>query len=143
MEAEMEQMINSGPKEVKTVTPEIAQEMFEKFKESLRAQNRNAYHAQFSSMYVEAYPPDEIRIIAPTEFVQGYALEERNNMIEFVRRETGIAVIRITTEIRIDTSIQQQEQKRILSKPEMYETMAQKNPYLDQLKNNLNLQIEY
>lgn len=143
MEAEMEQMINSGPKEVKVVTPEIAQEMFEKFKESLRAQNRNAYHAQFSSMYVEAYPPDEIRIIAPTEFVQGYALEERNNMIEFVRRETGIAVIRITTEIRVNADIQQQEQKIVLSKQEMYEAMAQKNPYLDQLKNDLNLQIEY
>lgn len=143
MEAEMEQMINSGPKEVKVVTPEIAHEMFEKFKDSLKAQNRNAYHAQFSSMYVEAYPPDEIRIIAPTEFVQGYALEERNNMIEFVRRETGIPVIRITIEVRVDADIQQQEKKVVLSKQEMYEAMAQKNPYLDQLKNNLNLQIEY
>jgi DNA polymerase-3 subunit gamma/tau len=143
MEAEMEQLANSGPKEVKILTPEIAFDVFEKFKASLKAQNRNAYHAQFSTMLVEAYPPDEVRIIAPTEFVEGYALEERNKMIDFFRQDTGILALRITTAVRVVESLLDQEQKVVLSKQEMYEAMAQKNPYLDQLKNNLNLQIEY
>ncbi len=143
IEAELEQLANNGPKEVKILTTEIALDAFEKFKDSLKEQNRNAYHAQFSTMFVEALPPDEVRVVAGSEFVEGYVLEERNKMIDFFRKLTGIAALRITTEVRIDTSIQKDEQKVVLSKQEMYEAMAQKNPYLDQLKNNLNLQIEY
>lgn len=143
MEAELEKLANSGPAEVKVLTTEIALDAFEKFKDSLKEQNRSAYYAQFSTMFVEALPPDEVRVVAGSEFVEGYVLEERNKMIDFFRKLTGITALRITTEVRIDTSIMNNEQKVVLSKQEMYEAMAQKNPYLDQLKNNLNLQIEY
>ena len=139
----MAQMANNAPAECKELTPECATEVFEKYKAELKAQNKSASHAQFGTMYVEAFPPDEVRIIAPSEFVESYAKEDRNKLIDFFRKDTGIVALRITTEVRENKSVLAQEQKIVLSKPEIYEAMAKKNPYLEQLKNGLNLQIEY
>jgi DNA polymerase-3 subunit gamma/tau len=143
MDAEIAELVNSGPQEAKVLTPEMATEVFHKYRESLRAMNRSALYAQFISMAAEVLPPDEVRIVAPTDFAESYAKEERNKMIDFFRKETGILALRITTEIRLDESILKNEQKVILSKQEIYEEMAKKNPILDELKNGLNLQIEY
>ena len=125
------------------LTLQIATEVFDKYRALLKEQNRSVYHAQFSSLSVEVLPPDEVRIVAPSDLADTYAREERNKLIDFFRAQTGITQLRITTEVREDKSVTDNERKVVLSKQEMYDAMAQKNPYLDQLKNNLNLQIEY
>ena len=143
LDAEMQSLANAKAAEAKELTNEFATEVFGKYKDLLKEQNKSVYHAQFNAMIVEALPPDEVRIVAPTDLAETYAKEERNKLIEFFRKETGIAALRITTEVREDKSFAQKEQTVVLSKQEMYEAMAQKNPNLDQLKNSLNLQIEY
>ena len=143
LDAEMQSLANAKAAEAKELTNEFATEVFGKYKDLLKEQNKSVYHAQFNAMIVEALPPDEVRIVAPTDLAETYAKEERNKLIEFFRKETGIAALRITTEVREDKSFAQKEQTVVLSKQEMYEAMAKKNPNLDQLKNSLNLQIEY
>jgi len=52
-------------------------------------------------------------------------------------------MVRITTEVREDKNVTAPEQQRVLSKSEIYDVMAQKNPALAKLKDGLNLQIDY
>ena len=124
------------------LTQETATQVFEKYKDSLREQNRSVYHAQFGAMSVEAMPPDEVRFITPNDLTDAYVKELRNVLIEFFRLHTGIAALRITSEVRIDTT-NQKPQEKVLSKPEIYEAMAAKNPNLARLKDGLGMQIDY
>ncbi len=128
--------------EKKTVSDEIAKQLFEKYKKHLQDTNKTVIYAQFSMMRVEALPPDEVRIISPSEFTDAYALEQRTALIDFYRAETKM-VIRITTEIQEDEAIKNAQITKVLSKSEMYEVMAGKNPNLAKLRDGLGMQIEY
>lgn len=122
--------------------PQQAQDAFDRFKDIIRDERQSMLHVQLSMLKAEVLPPDEIRFICPTDMAEEYAKNQRNRMIEFFREQTGM-MVRITTELRIDPALQSQAQSKVLSKPEMYAAMAQKNPNLALLKDGLNLQIEY
>lgn len=127
--------------EITELTPERVADLFARYRQEAQAQERSVLHAQLSMMSIELHPPDEVRIISPTEMTNEYALNNRNDMIDFFSRHTG-RMVRVTTEVRQDAT-GQSEQKKVLSKPELYEVLAHKNPYLAALKDSLNLQIEY
>lgn len=126
----------------KELLPEQVQEVFDRYKQMIHAEKQSMVHVQLSMTRAEVIPPDEVRFICPTDMSEEYAKNERNRMIEFFRAQTGV-MVRITTELRIDPELQAREQVRVLSKPEMFAAMAQKNPNLALLKEGLNLQIEY
>lgn len=129
--------------EKKELTQDIVEQSFNKYREQLRAENKSVYYAQFSSMTVEAAPPDEVRIVVPTDLTATYAREHRNILIDFFREQTGMPAIRVTVEIRENEEIEAQQQVKVLSRPEIYEVMVRKNPNLGRLKDGLNLQIDY
>jgi len=126
----------------KELSQDIVSEVFEKYKQKLQSENKSANHAQFSTMKVEMLPNDEIRIVASNDFTEAYAKNERNNLIDFFRGHTGV-MVRITTEVRKSEADNMPQQEKILSKTEVYEAMARKNPNLGKLKDALNLQIDY
>lgn len=132
---------NTATAEVKELTLEWATELYNQYKQKAREESKSVLFAQLSMMQLEVHPPEEVRIIAPSEITEMYALDQRNDLIDFYRAHTGLRV-RVTTEIREDLTVVQ-EQKAILSKPEIYEAMVRKNPNLGKLKDALNLQIEY
>ncbi|MGN6567226.1 MAG: DNA polymerase III subunit gamma/tau, partial [Flavipsychrobacter sp.] len=116
--------------EKKELTQDIVEQSFNKYREQLRAENKSVYYAQFSSMTVEATPPDEVRIVVPTDLTATYAREHRNILIDFFREQTGMPAIRVTVEIRENEEIEAQQQVKVLSRPEIYEVMVLKNPNL-------------
>lgn len=126
--------------EKKELTDEVIQKVYEQYKQMLQAENKSVYHAQFSAMKVEMAAPDEVKIVAPNGLTEEYAKEQRNLLIDYFRKETGI-MVRVTTEVREDKTAQ--DQPVVLSKTEVFEMMAQKNPDLLRLKEALNLQIDY
>jgi DNA polymerase-3 subunit gamma/tau len=126
--------------EKKILTLEMVHEVFSNYVAKLRQENQSVYHAQFSSMQVEMIPPEEVRFIVCDDLVDAYAKEKRDELINYFRQHTGV-MVRITTEIRRNEQAPQQQ--KVLSKSEIYDEMAQKNPYLAQLKDGLNLQLEY
>jgi len=142
---DIDEAINSQPQqhqsEVKELTPGLAEALFDEYKKVVREQNKGVLYVQLNMMRAEALPPDEIRIVSPTEMINEYALDNRNDLIDFFSRHVG-ARIRVTTEVRADAAAVP-EQKPVLSKSEIYEAMVQKNPYLGALKDGLNLQIDY
>jgi hypothetical protein len=127
--------------EKKELSDEIVQKVYEQYKQRLQSENKSVYHAQFSAMKVEMAAPDEVKIVAPNGLTEEYAKEQRNLLIDYFRKETGI-MVRVTTEVREDKTAQQ-DQPVVLSKTEVFEVMAQKNPDLLRLKEALNLQIDY
>ena len=129
-------------KEQKILSKETADQLFEKYKQQLQAANKNVIYAQFTMMRVDVLPPDELRIISPSELTDTYAKEQRTSLIDFYRAETKM-IVRITTEIQEDESVKAEQNKTVLSKSEMYEAMAQKNPQLTRLKEGLGMSIEY
>ena len=129
-------------KEVKALTQESVQQIYDAYKQKIKDENKSMLHAQLCMMQVEAFPPDEVRVITPTDFTNTYAMDQRNALIEFYRSHTGI-MVRVTTEVREDQEISRQQQSTVLSKPEMLEAMIEKNPELGNLRDAMGLQIEY
>ncbi len=116
--------------------------LFELYKQKLAAANKNVIHAQFSLMQLEVIPPDEIRIISPSELTDTYARDQKSQMIDFFSAETNSRV-RITTEIREDESVKAAQNTVVLSRSETFDAMVQKNPALAKLKDSLGMTIEY
>ncbi len=128
--------------EKKELSSELAEQLFEQYKQKLQAASKNVIYAQFTMMRLIVLPPDEVRIISPSELTNTYAKEQRNDLIDFYRAETKM-IVRITTEIQEDEEVKAAQNITVLSKSEMYEAMAQKNPSLAKLKDGLGMQVEY
>ena len=126
----------------KALTIEEVNRIFEQYKQKLQKGGESINHAQFCMMRVELLPPDEVKVIAPSEFTENYAKAERNALIEYYRAETN-RMIRITTTYIVDETVKNTPQITVYSKTEIFDAMAQKNPNLAKLKDVLNLQLEY
>lgn len=128
--------------EQKVLTSDMVNEVFATYKEKAQKGNKSMLYAQLLMMTPEVKPPDEICFVVPTDLTNTYALNQRDELLEFFTNKTGMQ-IRITTELRVDENIEQNQQEVVLSTPEILDAMIEKNPNLGKLKDNLNLQIEY
>lgn len=120
---------------------EAALAVFEAFKDQLKAADKTMLYAQFNLVKFEVHPPDEIRIITPSELTDTYIKELRNQIIDFYYT-TARMKVRLTTVI-VEEKVTEDEGTRVLSKSEMFEAMAAVNPNLAKLRAGLGLQIEY
>ena len=142
---EIDDVVNNAVQqtvEAKELTQGIVAQLFEEFKQAVLDNNKMMLHAQLLLMTPEFHPPNEVRIINPTDLTETYALDERNNLIEYYREKTGV-MVRVTTEVQLDESIQANQQEKVLSKQEVFDQMVKKNPALGKLKDALGLQIDY
>jgi DNA polymerase III subunit gamma/tau len=128
--------------EKKSLSKQMAEELFDLYKKQLQQAGKSVLYSQFCMMRVEVLPPDEVRLISPSELTDTYAKDQRTALIDFYRAETKI-VVRITTEVQEDETVKASQNSVVLSKSEIYEVMAGKNPNLAKLKDGLGMQIEY
>lgn len=116
-------------------------DIYDAYRKKLHEEGRHVLYAQMAMIKSEFIEPDEVKLISPSKIVDSYAQNNRNDILDFFRHRTSVRV-RITTEVQEDTTITD-NQPRALSKQDIYELMASKNPYLEKLKQDLNLQMEY
>ncbi len=128
--------------EKKVLTQEAAEQLFEDYKLTLQAAMKNVIHAQFNLMKLEVFPPDEVKVISPSELTDTYAREQRTQLIDFYRDKAKM-IVRITTEIREDEAVKASQNTMVLSKSEIYDAMTVKNPNLGRLKEALGMNLEY
>lgn len=133
---------NDALPEKKTITQEEIELVFEKYKKVLQQQNKGFVHAQFLMVKPELVGHDEVKMIASAPFAEETIKEQRNLLIEFYTKHF-YQHIRITTELRIDPNSSLNNLPRTLSRQEIFEQMAMKNPELLQLKDVLNLQLDF
>lgn len=124
------------------ISTENALEIFEQYKQELKAADKSVLYTQFCMVRLEVYPPDEVRIISGSHMTDTYVREQRNSMIDFYLKHSRMTV-RITTDVQIDTSQEDDQSTKVLSKSEMYDAMVALNPNLARLKEGVGLQIEY
>ena len=140
---DMDDMLDKIETRTTPLTLDECNELFEEYKKYLLSESKGTVHAQFMQMKLEFYPPDEIKIVSPVQLADMYAKESRSALLDYYRDKTKI-LVRITTELREDDTAKAEQRKNtVLSKQEMYEAMAMKNPYVARLKESLNMQIEY
>ncbi len=140
---DMDDMLDKIETRTTPLTQEECDQLFEEYKQYLLSESKGTVHAQFMQMKLEFYPPDEIKIVSPVQLADMYAKESRSALLDFYREKTRI-LVRITTELREDDAAKAEQRKNtVLSKQEMYEAMAMKNPFVARLKESLNMQIEY
>ena len=142
IDADVSKAVANQANEKKELHPDVAKQLFEDYKLKLQAADKTVIYSQFSLMRIEYYPPDEVRIISPSDLTDTYAREQRTPLLDFYEAATKMTV-RITTEIQEDEEIKNSQINVVLSKSEMYEAMAIKNPSLAALKEGLGMQIEY
>ena len=142
LEAAMNNADLNKVQEYKELTGEMAVELFDRYTKNLLAGGKASVYAQLMQMKIEVLPPDEVHIVSPSQITDMYAKEMRTSILDYYRAETGM-LIRITTEIKEDQEIMKKQGSQVLSKSEMFEAMAMKNPFLGQLKDGLGMQIEY
>ena len=142
LDSEVAKAAANQNQEKKVLTREAAEQLFEAYKAKLQSENKSVLHSQFCMMRLEVYPPDEVRLISPSGFTDGYAKDQKTPLIDYYTAETGM-VVRITTEIQEDEAIKAAQSITVLSKSEMFEAMANKNPHLAALKDGLGMTIEY
>jgi DNA polymerase-3 subunit gamma/tau len=142
IDSEVAKATANQTQEQKTISPERAEEIFEAFKKKLHSENKGVLHAQFSMMRIEVFPPDEVKLISPSELTDTYAKDQRTLLNDFYRAETDM-IVRITTAIVEDEAAKATQTNAVLSKSEIYEAMARKNPNVAALKDRLGMQIEY
>jgi hypothetical protein len=142
LDAALADIDNVAEQEKAELTDEMVARIWEEHREMVRGQNKSMLYAQLLQMKLEVFPPDEIRIICPTDLTNTYAMDYRNTLIDYFRKASGV-MIRITTKIVEDSAIAAQQQTTVLSKQEIFDAMVQKNPHLGSLKDALNLQVEY
>ncbi|MCB0698886.1 MAG: hypothetical protein KDC11_03525, partial [Chitinophagaceae bacterium] len=128
--------------EQKELTQEVVSVTYESYKKTVLEANKMMLYAQLDIMTAEYHAPDEVRIISPTDLTDTYAKDNRNDILDYFREQTG-CMVRVTTEVRIDETIEAEQKERILSKPEIFEEMIKKNPKLAALRDALGLQIDY
>lgn len=125
--------------DIKELTIEKMQEIFDEFKEKLRTENKSVLYAAFEAIKIEVPEEGTLLLISPNSITDSYAQSERSTLQDFIKAGTGL-LIRIQ-----NTFVETEEvpQERALSKNELFEQMAHKNNALLQLKEVLKLHIEY
>jgi hypothetical protein len=134
--------VEAQPKKAVTdLCQEDAERMFATYRDRVQSEGKSVIYGQLIQMKVECAAADEIRLVSHSEITDSYAQSLRNDLIESFSAEAGRPV-RVTSEFREDPNAAQ-DIPVVLSKQEMYEAMARKNPMIAQLKDGLNLQIDY
>jgi DNA polymerase-3 subunit gamma/tau len=132
---------STQPKVLKDLCQEDAERMFGAYRDKMQAEGKSVIYGQLIQMKVECAAADEVRLVSHSEITDSYAQSLRNDLIEAFSAEAGRSV-RVTTEFREDPNAVN-DVPVVLSKQEMYDAMAQKNPQIAKLKEGLTLQIDY
>ncbi len=125
----------------KALTFDEATVIFKDYMQRISNENKQSIYAQLLSMKLEVEESDLVCIVSPSELTDSYAREHRSALLDLYRERMGYP-IRITTKIVENKDDSEADKVRVLSKSEIYEVMARKNPMIAKLREVMNLQVE-
>lgn len=109
------------------------------YKESLREAKQTILYSTYDALRMEMPEPGTLHLVSPNGLNDSNIQAEKSTLQELIRKETGLT-------IRITNAFEQSDEEpkeTALSKTDIFEEMAGKNPILLQLKDALRLSIEY
>lgn len=125
------------------MTQELAEQLFEDFKNELRpfAQELPAV-AQLEMVHIKCFSGEELQLICNSEINNSYGQNKSSDFREFCYKKIGIKNLKITTFFD-ETAVPKEPQIKTLNKMEIFDLMAEENENLLKFKNELHLNIEY
>ncbi len=126
---------------VKDLCADMVDDVFGRYVQTLRDEGASTLYAQFGTMQAECAGADEVHIVAPNAFAESFVAQQRDRLVELFSAATG-GRVRLTTEVRVDADAAA-AQPMVLSKQELFDAMARKNPQLVELKDGMGLQIDF
>jgi hypothetical protein len=124
--------------EISTITLEKLQAIIDQFKQQLKAENKSILYNTFNDATFESTTPGSLHITSTNSLSNSNIAEEKDKLQELILKETG-HLFRITNSF-VESNDEPLE--KALSKTEIFEQMAIKNPTLLALKDALRLGIE-
>lgn len=108
-------------------------------KESLRELKQTILYSTYDALRMEMPEPGTLHLVSPNQLNDSNIQAEKSTLQELIRKETGLT-IRITNAFELT---EEEPKETTMSKTDIFEEMATKNPTLLQLKDALRLSIEY
>jgi DNA polymerase-3 subunit gamma/tau len=125
----------------KTLNQEVIEQLFAQFINSMRKQEQLSIATNLAQMKIMYEAPDFINLRCVSSINYHFAINQKDDLLEFFVKETGHRALRLTA--AIDDSIKPVEpEKKYKTKSELYQEMVAQNPLLKTLKDGLNLQLE-
>lgn len=126
----------------KELNQQMGDEHYEAFKQRTLAENKMMVYAQLKMIAVEVHPENEVRLVCGEVLTETYARNQQNEILDYFREQTGINV-RVTTEVRIDPNKVEETNNKVLSRPEIFDEMARRNPALLEMRDRLGMQLDF
>ena len=130
-----------GVAQKKTLSQELAEQLFKDFKTELRETNL-ILAEQMAMASVHFAAEDELHLLSSSEINLAYTKNAAKPFRMYVRKHTGQNTLRVV--VALDPNAEKAEPtEKVKSKQDVFEELMQKNPVLKMLKQDLNLTIEY
>ncbi|MFT4062073.1 MAG: DNA polymerase III subunit gamma/tau [Edaphocola sp.] len=126
-----------------TLNQQEADLLLEKFRKHVREELKQLpMAAQLDVMNIEYVSANELRLVCTSELNQIYANSQQGLFLDFGKKYTRIADLRI--KITLDeNALTKTPAEKVLTKQEIYEQMTLRNPALKALRDGLNMQLDY
>jgi DNA polymerase-3 subunit gamma/tau len=114
---------------------------WKEYLESLRAQQKSALHTNLSVINMSVTGPEDITMDCPSTLAHTFANAERLTLIDYLQQQFGNK--RLKVYIKLNELAPEKQVRTVMSKSEIFAAMVEKNPLLKELKDNLNLELDY
>ncbi|MGC4056575.1 MAG: hypothetical protein QM743_00420 [Chitinophagaceae bacterium] len=125
--------------QVESVTLELIERILFDYKETLIAQKKTILYTSYNTLKMEMPEPGTLHLISPNSIADSNIQAEKGTIQDLIKKETGLT-------IRITNAYEETDEgpkETALSKTDIFDEMAAKNPTLQYLKETLRLSIEY
>ena len=117
----------------------LIQEIFDEFSAQLKADNKSILFNAFQLVTLSMPEEGTLQLTSPNNITDSYVQTEKSKLQELLKQKTGL-LVRITNSfIESDT----EPKEKVLTKAEIFNEMASKNPMLLQLKESLKMGLDY
>lgn len=129
--------------ETKKLTAGQADHIFDLYKEKIQSGNKMMVYAQLLTMSVELHADNEVRLVCPTTLADTYARNQQDEILNFFRDTSRIKNVRVTIELRVNEEMEAEQKDKVLSRQEIFEEMAKRNPVLLDMTDKLGMQLDF
>jgi predicted ribosome quality control (RQC) complex YloA/Tae2 family protein len=124
---------------LKDLDQEKLDELMQQYMDQVKAEKKYTQHGQFLLMKAQLVEEGTINLLSPTSITDAYAQSHRTELQEFIKEATGL-LMRITTSF---TETEPEHKEKTLTRTEIFNEMAAKNPSLLHLRDGMKMSIEY
>lgn len=125
--------------EMKDLGQQQLDELMDQYREKIKGENKHTQHAQFLLIRAGLVEEGMINLLSPTSITDMYAQTHRTEFQEFIKEATGL-LLRITTSF---TETEPEHKEKTLTRTEIFQEMATKNPSLLYLRDAMKMSLEY